>query len=685
MEFTDPNLKIKEEDEEFESFIAGKKPLTTINIAGVKREFKGGDSKTDDPLATDINVITKTKLERGFGEPNNMEFGSSITDMQPLSTINSVVLKREFTSGETKTDDPLDRESNVVKKIKQEKGIGEPEVYNNVELGDSVTDKKPLISTTNSAVVKREFTSGETKTDVPLVRDNVNKKIKLEREFGKPEELTDREESNKIEKYSGFKLSTTTNKKCNVLLTSGMESCSFCPEVFNSEKELKKHKHLNHENFHCDVCFEAFETKRDWMVHKTNMHGKLACTLCPKRCNKTKQLKKHMRNFHDEIDPQKLSEEKTFVCRVCSEVFKKRALMRRHKANTHIKLNCQLCPVGFYMMNAFTKHMSARHADNVFNMLKCPECSMEFGFNEQLKSHFYRVHSDSTVVLRTSTSFSDVDREFYNECKSVAVLAESKCEVLVIKCKYCSLELSNEEIFWKHLSDFHAGLKCYICGTRTYLTLRSLLQHQKTHKRTIMNKSVCSSCSKFHICEPLRYSCIRCTAKFCFKKQLKCHRGSCVESMSKDDPREYFASNATTESYQCTYCASVFNDNAELRKHLTTQHSFTPDLLMTSNGESSESPQDCVPDQQFQGAQSSLLPGSTGDYNWYSDWRSSAWGENTTMYRYDYGQNYMMAPWWAGGNEHWRMYGWNFWGRGRPNANENQSGSQGFPKKTGHN
>jgi len=213
----------------------------------------------------------------------------------------------------------------------------------------------------------------------------------------------------------------------------------------------------------------------------------------------------------------------------------------------------------------------------------------------------------------------------------------------------------------KHFQESHAGVKCDICGIRTP-SHKSLLYHKK-HEHS--NKPKCPSCSQFHKGGPLQHVCLECKEAFCLKKDLNRHRISNhgIDSVRrcKDVPREYCASNAMTESHECTYCTSVFDTNAELRKHLSTQHLFTPDLMIKS--ESLESP----PEQQYRRAESSLFPGPSarGNYNWRGRAVNHSRGRGGNSATYENGHNYMMAPGWTERNERWGTDGWNDRGRGR--------------------
>ena len=156
------------------------------------------------------------------------------------------------------------------------------------------------------------------------------------------------------------------------------------------------------QNYKCDTCDIDFLLRRYLDDHLRYNHGicDFECDICGKNFKHSKDLKRHNRSKHrialdlDKYQPLGPKLEKILTCEVCSKVFQRKDLLKKHK-HTHKALKkihtCKHCNKSFTRKDNMQDHIRSVH--NNERPYKCNLCSRTFKKKYHLKRHVSVKHN----------------------------------------------------------------------------------------------------------------------------------------------------------------------------------------------------------------------------------------------------------------------------------------------------
>ncbi|CAG5124837.1 unnamed protein product [Candidula unifasciata] len=237
----------------------------------------------------------------------------------------------------------------------------------------------------------------------------------------KVEKFSDSEEqeiktSSETFKYVA-KVATSGDNSANTGVECSNVSCSLCDSVFASEKAMKDHMAVIHED-------------------EVKLKGYLICDICNQMCVNQSVYDKHMQ-LHSNC--------RKFRCEICQKAFADTCSFKRHMKSHDDErpYTCDLCMKSFRDNPSLSRHQRT-HTDRP-RMFNCLKCDKDFTDKHTLKRH-----------ERTHMS------------------------VRPFECETCSKTFSEPGSFRRHLK-IHSGVRSFVCPvcSRSFLEKQSLLRHQK--------------------------------------------------------------------------------------------------------------------------------------------------------------------------------------------------------------
>ena len=156
------------------------------------------------------------------------------------------------------------------------------------------------------------------------------------------------------------------------------------------------------DSFMCEQCDIHFLLKRYLDDHLRYSHGtnKFECHECDRMFKYSYDLKRHVRskhndaNDHDKYQPLGPILEKKLTCKICSKVFRRKDLLKKHE-HTHNNLKkmhtCNQCEKTFSRKDNMKDHIRSVH--NKERPFKCNACEKTFKKRFNLKRHKSVVHN----------------------------------------------------------------------------------------------------------------------------------------------------------------------------------------------------------------------------------------------------------------------------------------------------
>lgn len=169
--------------------------------------------------------------------------------------------------------------------------------------------------------------------------------------------------------------------------------CDECGRSYTSRTCFNQHmdKHKNNKRYVCNYCDKKFF---GWIARRTHIykvHLKKTyceCSHCGKGFYMRHELTKHIRSVH--------MEGYSYQCEVCGKTFKRKDQLKDHEKIHEGKKTCKICAKELNSIACLRQHM--RTHSNEKNYI-CPVCSKGFTCNFSMKTHVRKLHPDDVHLL----------------------------------------------------------------------------------------------------------------------------------------------------------------------------------------------------------------------------------------------------------------------------------------------
>ena len=258
------------------------------------------------------------------------------------------------------------------------------------------------------------------------------------------------------------------------------------------------------------------------------------CVECGKLFNRLSNMNQHIKKIHREV--------KSKICQICSETFKNREQLSRHKL-THpefeVPFTCKHCSQPFGEVGLMNAHIKQRHNPKRF---ECNQC----------KQTFTTAHS---VLLHTNS--------IHNKEK--------------FSCEYCGQLFTQKGSMTYHMQVHNSVKKesfdCVVCGMK-FARVKLLNIHADTHKEKSYKCDECDYLGKTktylrkhkesHTSREQQHICSLCDLAYLGLAGLKKHQ-----------QMKHGMHGALEKNLICHYCEKAFPYMAALKTHMGT-HGETP-------------------------------------------------------------------------------------------------------------
>ncbi|XP_055678431.1 transcription factor grauzone-like [Lutzomyia longipalpis] len=176
--------------------------------------------------------------------------------------------------------------------------------------------------------------------------------------------------------------------------------CHICGHSYNTPGGLCTHKKRVHtdsktEPHVCHICAKKFATRTGLNEHMSTIHqprerGQLQCQECGKWLMNSRCLKSHMILHSSAI----------FSCTICDYTTKKKSLLRRHNLTQHSDEKpfvCTICSRAFKLKRALTVHMAQHESTKQY---KCNFCERVFNSSTNFYTHRKAAHPEELNALK---------------------------------------------------------------------------------------------------------------------------------------------------------------------------------------------------------------------------------------------------------------------------------------------
>ncbi|CAH0730180.1 unnamed protein product, partial [Brenthis ino] len=219
--------------------------------------------------------------------------------------------------------------------------------------------------------------------------DKCDKDMKTNKKLKKPglPRRTDEEKKCKKERQSKrmkFRLQPGDYKKDGDRVV-----CSHCERVYYKICSLRFHiktKHYKIPQYKCSHCSKEFMTLAPFTIHKLEEHNideRFNCNAC--KGKKT--------SFDEHYTLKEDCDGTQYICKICSNSYKKRDFFKQHYRHVHLKQRPKLIGC-YYCAEKVTAHMRASHLERVHGVPAptCGACGKKFSYPFQVLRHQKTYH-----------------------------------------------------------------------------------------------------------------------------------------------------------------------------------------------------------------------------------------------------------------------------------------------------
>ena len=372
--------------------------------------------------------------------------------------------------------------------------------------------------------------------------------------------------------------------------------CLFCSKVFSTERQLKKHLSMAHDQdvdlkiWQCDICGkklmqgETAKFKHFKAVHPEDYKtlNEKVCELCPK--NKHKHftpltLAVHKNIYHPIVDP---SNNKNILCHTCRQSFSGRLNLKKHIKVDHLKIKLPQCDA--CLKDFFNEIHLKNHVENSLckkeAILQCEHCDKSFKSQRYLHEHGIRAHPN--LVYHGQMKIPcEICGKLMSKANIKHHMRRTHSDQIFI-CDFCGKEFKAEEFVQKHKVRAHMSktIKCTIEGCDRLFSSKSNMNHHKrschTVKQVLKRKEkrvVCDQCLK-------RFAGSASLAghKAAFHggpKQFKCKESDCdYEAAHKETLNQHIKTKHMNVMFECSFpgCGLKKNSKGNIDKHMKFSH-----------------------------------------------------------------------------------------------------------------
>ena len=204
------------------------------------------------------------------------------------------------------------------------------------------------------------------------------------------------------------------------------------------------------------------------------------CVECGKLFNRLSNMNQHIKKIHREV--------KSKICQICSETFKNREQLSRHKL-THpefeVPFTCKHCSQPFGEVGLMNAHIKQRHNPKRF---ECNQCKQTFTTAHSVLLHTNSIHNNVKFSCEyCGQLFTQKGSMTYHMQVHNSVKNES------FDCVVCGMKFARVKLLNIH-ADTHKE-KSYKCDECDYLgkTKTYLRKHKESHTSR-EQQHICSLC-----------------------------------------------------------------------------------------------------------------------------------------------------------------------------------------------
>lgn len=378
-------------------------------------------------------------------------------------------------------------------------------------------------------------------------------------------------------------------------------SCVICSEPFESLSEVVSHLNGKHNldydssietlieeyrlvDHRCLICQEQFAFFGYLVTHMNTTHPKNAyiCDDCGVCYNKKRDLGVHIRNQH------KIG---GYPCDQCRETFTSLSLLRIHKNNHHL-IKCKYCSQTFSSLALSRKHIKLEHPDD--GSKKCVHCAKVCHSKLGLKQHLAKCKVKKITQDVNEAKSSVYQENTFKEPKIKRNIKQIRENIM------CVLNMSTAVPF-----KFFTKYRCFYCDS-TFVEMSKLKEHTTTeHTLCDLKCKSIKTCKGERICVKIDIAFLAC--KVCGKSMdeldtlidhiIAEHKANydktvtgCLQPfkilkdniacpLCPDQVFRYFSNllkhmntEHTNNNIICSFCGKSFRTLANLRAHLSYNH-----------------------------------------------------------------------------------------------------------------